>query len=236
MTNTILEIIRHHENPCAVLTRPYPRFEPFDLEVTLNYATTAQDYGRKRLQHAIVMAACNAHSQTLHWQLMSDPFGHLTHLNLSQPFGWSKPALQVTTIQLNDRGRWSHFTIDYLPQYRTDGVYLTLDPADSGVLEQVYPTALQLGMETYGIPPRHHEDTSHGTIITTHNIATSAYLFIPFYEFARAIKHFESLVLGQQIVINTGGSLRAGPLAIEAFNHLNLPLNLMGQWLNPFAR
>lgn len=69
-TDTILEILRHHDNPCAVLERVVPLFEPFELEPVMHYAR-ALFSDAPRLYVSILLAALNAHCEAHTWHVSS---------------------------------------------------------------------------------------------------------------------------------------------------------------------
>lgn len=71
MTNDVIELLRHHENPRQVLTRGVPRFKPFDLQAALAYASSLYGKDAHFIEPCIYTAFCNAHSSEFVWLLTS---------------------------------------------------------------------------------------------------------------------------------------------------------------------
>lgn len=67
-TDTILEILRHHDNPCAVLERHAPLFALFELEPVMHYAR-AHFSSTPRLYLSVLLAALNGACRKPCWKI-----------------------------------------------------------------------------------------------------------------------------------------------------------------------
>ena len=102
MTNDVIEILRHHENPRHVLARGIPRFKPFDLHAALTYS--ARTFGEDSLfiEPCIIAAYCNAHCKNLVWLLTSEgepnPYHYAHHY-----WGFPRPVRQSAGVRFYQR-------------------------------------------------------------------------------------------------------------------------------------
>ena len=93
MTNQVIELLRFHENPCAVLSREFPRFEPFDLAATLRFAEDSFGEDSKKVKPYLIGAAWNAHHQSIHWEVQPPRRPRNIHSSLANhQWGWQANA------------------------------------------------------------------------------------------------------------------------------------------------
>ena len=106
MTNDVIEILRHHENPRQVLARGIPRFKPFDVMAALSYARSHFGKDAMFLEPCIYAAFCNAHSSELVWLLTSVGEPNPYHY-AARYWGPPKPARQYASARFYQQdGHW----------------------------------------------------------------------------------------------------------------------------------
>lgn len=225
-TNTIIEIIRAHEDPCAILERLAPRFAPFELEVALKYATDL--YGSQSpILSSVMIANLRAHHNTLWWARSPPQRRHIyDKIELAQVWGVAHTKQVVSTAL---RIRAEPYYLCCLPQLDQGRISLRFRHESHDTQgENIYQTAFGLGLEEHGARLAWMEDDQ------TRGLKE---LYIPLKDWERMVPTIEQVLIGDQLISFDEGAQRwfGGPLIERACGKLGQPKELLEHWLVPYG-
>lgn len=245
-TPHILDMLHHHDQPCAVLERIAPRFMPFELGVTLEHALTAS---HPRVPASLLYAFCNALTDQPCWVLPSKMTVRLatspskiTHVSLlhSPPYHISLEFYQSSIKSTMLLCHLPHITglehmlvlsipfvhyIEY-PEQRT--------PPEE--LRKLYAYAIFEGLAEHGATELSEKIESDLEILTSReHILVS----IPLATATIHIKALHDMLTNQDIVaqdVDEKSALVPGPFALRAAHKLGLENHELTQWLDGSLR
>lgn len=225
-TNTIIELIRAHEDPCGVLERLAPRFAPFELEVALKYATDL--YGpQSPILSSVMIANLRAHHSVLWWARRVQPPRRPYDLESAQAWGLERPQQQLVATALRIRAELYYLCcLQQLDQGCISLRFVHESHDTQG--ENIYQTAFGLGLEEHGARLAWIKDDQ------TRGLKE---LYIPLKDWERIVPTIEALLTGDQIISFSEQEARwlEGPLMEQACHRLRQPKAFMEHWLDPYS-
>lgn len=169
MTDRIIEILRHHDDPCAVLSRRVPRFKPFDLEAALGFAKSKFGEDCVYIQPCIITAALNAHHKKLFWHIDLPHEPDQIERGAEHYWGYQSPMLPKPTLTYYLDGQSQYMKVEYYhqsQQLNVDIAYFNQDKQwirhyvytlcdalieDSGI-EYLMASEFDVGIEFLNVP------------------------------------------------------------------------------------
>ena len=233
-TDKIIEILRHHDNPCAVLERHAPLFEPFDLAAALEYAQA--HYTRTpRIFTSLLVSGLNAICGGPCWWLMQEGAGPYP---TNRTWGEYVPRalLYHVRMHINLANEVQSIRAYYLHQSRanSDALILALPFTYFHRMRrhphfahsQIYTMCLVEGLEAVG--GRHFEEA--------HRYLGEGYdqdfyvMAIPLQSVTSCIERLLELLSGEEIVERSDGEAVPGLLARRVGARLGIPSEELEQW------
>ncbi len=234
-TDAILEILRHHDNPCAVLERHAPLFAPFELGPVMHYAR-AHYATTPRIYTSILLAALNAACNTPCWTMTERPRDTFP----LQPQTWGiaprhgvhliLPVMQANYVR--------HLHVNHLHQLpQSDFFVLSLPhtyyPYSNNLpspFHTLYARCLAAPLHTVGA---HTLEETHASLFQDYYQKLHILLRIPFEHANTCIQVLHETLTGPEIFSPTPhhpAPLEPGPLARRIATQDGLSMEDLTTW------
>lgn len=221
-TNAIIEILRAHEDPCAILERRAPCFAPFELEVALKYA--ADQYGEQSpILLSVLIASLRAHHKTLWWARMPPPRRY-HYENIEDERVWGAEHIRERAATPLRVRRYPYF-LCCTPDVEQGQLTLAFEH-ESYEQFTVYQAAFGLGLEDHGASLTWRSTQDSVELIDLH---------IQLKDWERLVGMIEALILGDQIISfdHAERQWKSGPLLERAWQKTRGAFGLLEHWLDP---